>query len=826
MSDVRIKRLKVGRAIIALVGLLALVTIAVLTFSVVNEIEAQSSAQSDNVQWSLSQTEVEFQEFRGQLRIGADLSSIRRRFDVFYSRIRIVREAQVFSELRLSPNFETHLSNVEAFLETAIPLIDGSDTDLTRSLPTLNIMSQEVRPEVRALANSGLRYFAERSDEQRLQVARTLTRLAIAVLVLISALAFGIFYLNALVKKVSRREREQKQTLARINTIMSASLDGVIVSDADGRITNFNKASEIIFGYSYDEVVGQNFAEFIVPDHLRAAHDAGMKRVRERGERRVVGKGRVELEARRSDGSTFPVELAIQSATTDEGEIFIAFLRDVSARVAAEAELIAARDKAIAGEQARSEFLATMSHEIRTPLNGLLGNMSLLKDTSLNVKQTTFLKNMETSGRLLLSHVSDVLDIARYDSGKIQVRAEPFNVSDLLSDIVNSQSGMALAQNTSLDWGWQGPPQHWVMGDLERLQHVLINLIGNAVKFTKNGRVSVTVSWMFGELQVEVKDTGIGISEEMQGRVFDDFITGNTAYDREVSGTGLGLSIVKRFVNVLGGTIALESTLGEGSTFTVTVPAEPATRPEQSQKPQPDEQSVASLNILVVEDNEINRFVVRNMLEADGHKVTEAVDGRQGVEKANAYYYDVILMDISMPVLDGRRATREIRQGSGPSANSRILALTANVLPDERKDFLNCGMEDVLTKPISKDVLRAALSDAVPADAASSADLIDEAHNAETREMLGEDGYRQIHARFDEEVADFLVWATPDVELMELAKKAHKLAGSASMFGAGALAKSLRQVEAAAKVEERNAAMTHLDAARVVAVETRIALSL
>ncbi|SLN27359.1 sensor histidine kinase [Pseudooctadecabacter jejudonensis] len=547
-------RFKIGRTFVVLAGLLAFATIAFLAWNVVREIDAQSTAQSDNVQWSLSQTEVEFQEFSARLRLGSDLSGLRQRFDVFYSRVRTVRRAQVFEDLRASPAFEGHLTALETFLDSAVPIIDASDAGLTRSIPTLAAMAEDIRPEVRSLANSGLRLFAEKADAQREAVSRTMTQLAVALVVLISALGLGLVYLGALIKRISRREREQKQTAARINTIMNTSLDGVIVSDADGRITNFNAAAETIFGHTAEDVLGKELGKLIVPDHMRAAHDAGMKRMRDKGEKRVVGKGRVQLEAKRADGSLFPVELAIQSATTDDGDVFIAFLRDISKRVADEAELIDARDKAIAGEKSRSEFLATMSHEIRTPLNGLLGNMTLMRDLPLSAKQETYLHNMETSGRLLLSHVSDVLDIARYDSGKITARAEPFNLSALLQDIVDSQSGMALAQDTTLDWGWDGTPQHWITGDMERLQHVMMNLIGNAVKFTKNGRVSVTAIWRADDevVRLEVEDTGIGISEDLHDHIFDDFVTGDTSYGRDVGGSGLGLSIVKRFVDVLG----------------------------------------------------------------------------------------------------------------------------------------------------------------------------------------------------------------------------------------------------------------------------------
>lgn len=825
MPNSQYRRQRAGRTLVVLAGILAFIAISFLTWNVSQEIAAQSSAQSDNVQWSLSQTEVEFQEFSSRLRMGANPAEIRRRFDIFYSRIQTVRQAQVFADLRESEDFEGHLSRTETFLEEAVKLIDVDDVSLTQNLPRLTSLAQNERLEVRGLSNAGLNLFAERADQQRKAVSRTMTQLAAALVALITALGVGVIYLVRLNSQISRREREQFQSTNRINTIMNTSLDGVIVSDAQGRITGFNSAAEHIFGHKADDVMGVEIGKVIVPDHMIDAHNAGMERMRHKGEKRVVGKGRVRLEAKRADGSLFPVELAIQSATADEGEIYIAFLRDVSQMVADEQELIQARDKAIAGEQSRSEFLATMSHEIRTPLNGLLGNMSLLRDTSLTTKQDTFMRNMETSGRLLMSHVSDVLDIARYDSGKLSLRSEPLNISALVQDIVDNQIGMASAQETTLEWGWDGPAQHWINSDSERLQHILMNLIGNAVKFTKHGRVSVTASWQDDMLQFVIEDTGIGIAPDLVEHVFDDFVTGDTSYARDVSGTGLGLSIVRRFVEALDGTITVDSEVGEGSTFLLELPTTIA-KPQEDEAESPTiETATPRQNVLIVEDNEINRFVVRNMLTADGHKVTEAFDGKQGVEMAYVQKFDLILMDISMPIMDGRTATMNIRKGDGASAKTRIIALTANAMANEQADFLANGMDAVLTKPLSKFALRAALAGDNAAVSPVPTDLIDLPHLAETRATVGEDGFSALHAKFDAEVGDIADWFTPDAGMDVVSAKAHKSAGSAALFGAMQLNKTLLTLENHAKAGDETAVSQMRAEVLTLCQDTRDALT-
>ncbi len=809
MARARYMRRKTGRTFIVLAGLVVAMAIAFLTWNVSREIEELSSASSDNVQWSLSQTEVEFQEFANRIRIGADLAGIRRRFDIFYSRINTVSQAQVFEELRADDEFRTTLQNIQDWLEKTVPFIDASDVELTGNLSRLASLVQDIRPDVRKLSNSGLNIFAQNADQQRADVASTMTELALALAALIAALGLSVLYLVRLNDQMRRQERVQRQTAARMSTVINTSLDGVIVSDDAGHIIEFSPAAEEIFGHRAEDVVGHELGAIIIPDHMRAGHDAGMERMRKGGEKRVVGKGRVQLEAKRADGSIFPVELAIQSAVTENGDIFIAFLRDVTQQKVAEAELVDARDKAIAGEKSRSEFLATMSHEIRTPLNGLLGNLSLLRDTALSSKQDTYLRNMETSGRLLLSHVSDVLDITRYDSGKVSVTLEPMNVSDLLQDIIDSQSGMASTQETTLDWGWDGPAQHWITSDSDRLQHILMNLIGNAVKFTKRGRVSVTASWHSDEMTFEIEDTGVGIPEDIQDRIFDDFVTGNAAYDRDVGGTGLGLSIAKRFVDVLGGEIMVASALGVGSTFRVVVPAKAA---EAASKPEDKVEGRAtapSLRVLVVEDNEINRFVVREMLQADGHEVSEAHDGQQGVDMAAAERFDLILMDISMPVLDGRSATRHIRQGNGASRNARIVALTANVMPSERDDFLAQGMNGVLTKPLRKSDLRAVLGHQESTATTGTSTLIDRTHNAETYEVIGAENYPKLLDRYSAEAETLIEWLQSDARLdrNDIAAEVHKIAGNAALFGATAFRDALVLIERSAKAGE-DVAMT------------------
>ncbi|MGJ8624916.1 MAG: ATP-binding protein [Yoonia sp.] len=805
------KRARRGSVFAALAGLVALAAIILLAMNVTREIRLLGSARSDNVQWSLVQSQVEFLEFRREVDSEpVNLSALRQEFDIFYSRVSTIREASVFQNLRGTPVAGQHLEDLVTFLDTAVELIDAPDAELLDQMPELSALAQRADPVVRALSTSGLEVFARSSDALRKEVTRTLIQLAVALVGLIAVLMVSVIFLNRLNASIFRREREKSQTRTRMQIVMSTSLDGVIVCDSNGTILNFSPAAEEIFDRVESDVLGMDIGRVIVPEHLRGLHDAGMQRMRDQGEKRVVGKGRVQLEAMRRDGSIFPAELAIQTAVTDSGEdIFIAFLRDITQRVAAQAELVEARDKALAGEKLKTDFLSTMSHEIRTPLNGLLGNMSLLRDTELDEKQSRFVGYMETSGRLLMSHISDVLDITRYDAGKLNTKIEPVNVKHLVQDIVDNQRGTASKNETSISWDWTGEQIDWVFSDYDRLQHVMINLIGNAVKFTRRGKVKVVIQTSGPadelELLIRITDTGPGMSEDLAVRVFDDFVTGNTAYDRDVGGTGLGLSIAKRFVHAMGGEIGVDSVLGEGSTFWVKLPVKQAQAPDLIEDKPKTYEAGRSMNILLVEDNEINRMVAREMLQSEGHTVVEAHDGRQGVEAANATVYDLILMDISMPVLDGRHATREIRDGNGPCRDATIIALTANAMMEEQQKFLADGMNGILTKPLSRNALRNLLGETESSMSEPHSSVIDLKHVTETKDALGEENFIKLLARFVGEVEELKAWLVSDAaqDFLEIGARSHKVAGSAAVFGAIELRDTLKGIETAAKLGDQ-----------------------
>ncbi len=820
MSKVPTEKKVRGGVLVATACVVALIAVFVLAQKVVSDLGLLDSADSDNVQWMLSQSEVEFLEFANRVGVAgststSDLKEMRQRFDVFYSRIQTLSDANRYEQLREEEAYRSSLDAIRAFLDETVPLIDAEDNALRTSLPRIEASTKSLRPIVRQLSKSGLSLFAAASDERRTAISDTLLQLAVVMAGLTVALFAAVGYLARLNVLNHRRQMEISEAATRTNTIIDTSLDGMIVSDAEGRILEFNSAAEAIFGQHATDVLGKDLGEIIVPDHLRDAHDAGMRRMKEGGEKRVVGHGRVKLEAKRADGTIFPVELAIQSAETAEGEIFVAFLRDISTRVKAEEELVAARDRALAGERAKSEFLATMSHEIRTPLNGLLGNLSFLSDTELDGDQTLFVENMEKSGQLLRNHVSDVLDITRYEAGQLEIRSEPVHLVQLVQDIIDTQSSSASKNGTTINWSWVGKQMEWVNTDPNRLQHILTNLIGNAVKFTHDGLISVRIEAIrsenedASEIKILVADSGVGIAPELQDKIFDDFVTGNRAYDRSVDGTGLGLSIAKRFVSAMNGDIGLAHSSSAGTTFWFTIPVTKAEPVEQVSTQAASLPEQDPLNVLVVEDNEINRFVTSRMLQSFGHTVTEAQDGQVGAQLAEKTRFDVILMDISMPVMDGRTATKKIRKGSGMSAEVPIIALTANALAEEKEAFLGDGMDGVLTKPLQPEALHETLAEISHYDAAAHEQPKDGAEMS-ARAFVGDDAFAVLITKFIDEVEGFLAWLPTSLEDNdEIRARAHKVAGSAAVFGATTFREKLKALENAAKTDTLTDIKTH-----------------
>lgn len=811
----RVLRIAGGAVAAFVVGLLLLVLVQTGQ-DVRRQIDALATANSDNTQWSLAQADVEILTLQTAATAvlagdgAVTLNDIRERFDIFYSRVQILSESPLYAPLRADADVDAALARIDLFLTEMVPLIDAPDAVLAGALDQLVQRTGAIRYDVRVITLRGVAILAGDADRQRSGVADTLTLVSALTVTLFVVLILLLALLVHFVRLERDRARAEAHTKARLAAIVATSLDAVIVADQHGRLIEFNGAAETIFGHARDAVIGRRMEDLIIPDHMRDAHRRGMARYQRTGERRVIGKGRVRLEALRASGEVFPIELSISQAETRDGEIFVAYARDITQRVAEERELIEARDRAVAGERAKADLIAVMSHEMRTPLNGMLGTLDLLQHDPRTPRDAEYLEIIRNSGRQLLHHVDTVLEVSRAEAGKIVPETEVFSLSALTRELVEGLRGVAehrgnaLVQRVAPD----GPDR--VLGDPTRIRQVLTNLVGNAIKFTRNGTVDIEVARTgTGDMvSFTVRDDGIGIDPADQDRIFEDFVTLDTSYARAAGGTGLGLAIVRRLVTAMGGEIGVDSAKGQGSTFHVRLPLPAA--PDDMPLPGSDDSDapaapVAPMKVLIVEDNRINRLVLRELLERDGHSVAEAHDGREGVAMASRNSYDIVLMDISMPVLDGVAATREIRAAEARGTRLPIVALTAHAGEADREGFKVAGLDDILVKPITRDALRRILARSsgrpqVPATPEPVARL-DIAQLDDLAETLGRDRLDALLDDFLDEteaaVADIAARLDAPPHDSDLADRIHHAAGSSALIGATDLRTELATLETA-----------------------------
>jgi PAS domain S-box-containing protein len=790
-----------------------------LAYTVWSDVRGLKSAKSDNIQWNLSQLEIDYLNLAAAhesalLERSQTLDNFQNRFDVFYSRVSTFQDSSIYDVLQVDSRAKLMLDRIWSFTAETATAFDTNHLNSNENIGVIGQSLDSIGSDVRDLSLIGIKLFAIESEQQRQQVSQTMTWIGLLSVTLTAAIIALMWMFFRQYRRMQTQVSDVEIASSRLNAVVTSSLDAVIVINRAAKILEFNSAAQDIFGYSKDEAVGGDLAEMIVPEHFRQAHKDGMQRYLDTGEKKVVGKGRVQLEARNKVGDIFPIELSISAAESHEGEIFVAFLRDISERVEAEEQLKLARDNALEGQKAKARLLAVMSHEMRTPLNGMLGTLELMQDTHLSVRQRQYLEIIDTSGKLLLHHVNDVLDISRLDSGKFETDLKKIDISNLLAEICDSQRPNAKAKGNVIETDFAALEDQIVIGDDLRLRQVLLNVIGNAIKFTVNGTISVETERLDGDVvDIRISDDGIGIHDSDQEKIFEDFVSLDSSYERTQAGTGLGLGITKRMIEAMGGQIGVESIKDEGSIFWIRLPLPQIEDDEVSQESLKafSDDTIPPQHILIVEDNRINRFVVREMLEKDGHTVFEANDGEEGVSACGYLKFDTILMDISMPRIDGIKATKLIRSGGGPSSKTPIIALTAHALPDEIIKFNEAGMNDTLIKPISRGGLRKVLRMAAnlgeptvdAPDRKISDGLVDEEALSELMQTLGKAKSKKLIREFVVEAESELKWVSEKASInenrAELVRRVHKLAGSASMFGATGLHQTLFEIESICK---------------------------
>lgn len=795
--------------VVLVLGLLAI--IGALALDVRKRLDDLDLTDSDNGQWVMMQTEVEVLRLQSTLvkaRAGrASLDEVRRWFNVMYSRLRMLEQSPLYAGFIQQPENLSRLKAMQAFADRWVDTIDAPDADLAAALPEMEVQSIRVQQLARDLSLDSLLMFSASTDQSRAQVSQTLTILAMAIIATFLLLFVLAVMATRLFQVTQRQARENQIAGERLQLIIATSPDAIVVTNRGGWVVEFNPVAEAMFGLSRDQVLGRQIVPILFSPQTQDDDQARLRDIISAAVR--SGPQRFEITGRRADGRALPLEASLAIRDLNRGALIVTFLRDISQRQADRQVLEEALTRARAGEKAKADFLAVMSHEMRTPLNGLIGSMELMDDTALDDSQRELLRIMEVSGDILLGHVESVLDLSRTAAGQIRLADTPFALDRLIEDCLANQAGLARAGGNNLHHIPLSGPLGTVRGDPGRLQQILLNLIGNAVKFTRNGTITLETERLprragsTGPQMTEIRviDTGIGIAPDDLGRVFDDFATVDSSYGRETGGTGLGLGIARRLAQAMGGSIGVESEPGEGSLFWLRLPLPAvAPAPQLAAAQGPAVQAAPAqppLDILLIEDNSINRFLLRRTLCDMNHRVTEAEDGVEGVAIAAQTRFDLIITDISMPRLDGIEAARLIRAG-GASTQARIIALTAHALPEDIEAFRLAGLDACLTKPVT----RAALLSQLYGDAAPPAVPISAAVEGTALDAL-EEGLGKAHAASlidrmvtegDDTLAQICAQPAPDAET---ARIAHHLAGSCTTFGAVALRDALTGLERA-----------------------------
>ncbi|WP_299428173.1 PAS domain-containing hybrid sensor histidine kinase/response regulator [uncultured Shimia sp.] len=774
--------------------LASLLLVGGLGRTVFSDLRVLSTAQNDDVSWTMSQLEVELLRLQtavlsAQADETAGLGEVRKRFDIFYSRITTIRQSSFFAPLAQEATIAGSTAAAAAFLDRSIPFVDGADDDLRGHLPEILAEIDGLRPKVRALALAGVEHFTTQETADRDRLSVTLQRLAYGLTALIAVLFLALASLIQLYRQGQRASQNREQARARFEAVVSSSLNAVLVADTQGHVVEFNGAAETVFGYTRDEALGADMAELIVPEELREAHRAGLKRFVETGERRVIGAGRVRLKGMRKGGEVFPVELSISVSEASGETVFVSFLRDITKELKAEEDLKDALEKAQVGEKAKSNLLTVMSHEMRTPLNGILGSLELMDQSNLSDAQKRHLASIGISGELLLSHVNDVLDLSALTSEAEAPKHAPFNLKDLVQDVVNSLQSNASKHANALSVDFLTEDLQTVNGDRSSLQRCLVNLVGNALKFTRDGRVSIEIERLASGDVVEfrVADTGVGIAPENLSRIFEEFVTIDTAFDRENSGTGLGLAITKRLIERNGGELEADSLLGEGSLFTFRLPLPLTTdvadlQTHSSAHSLPD--LPAGFRALVVDDNDINREILTDIVRDLGGVTQETSNGFEAIAICEAADFDVLLLDISMPGIDGLETLKRIRKGASPNVATPAVAVTAHAAPKDHEAILAQDFQTLILKPVRRAAIQGALAD-VFGVRDSGAEFTDTTQDApEFLKQFGLERYTEAVRETQGEISQLLTGKQVTDPLTEADREeAHRLSGSAAVLG-------------------------------------------
>ncbi len=510
-------------------------------------------------------------------------------------------------------------------------------------------------------------------------------------------------------RELLRATHELIRAEAHARVIGETSIDTMITFNKDGRIITVNPAAEGMFGYKEESLVGRPITLLIptIGEHKNT--------VLQIPEKYKVGK-LSEVMPIRMDGSSFYAEIQIGEAFIEGNQIFACTVSDITERKQVEHDLLRAIEEAEIASRVKTEFIAMMSHEIRTPMNGIIGMADLLMDTKLDQEQLEYAEIVRKSGDALLSVINDILDFSKIESGKMELEQEPFDLRTCIMETVDLFTGLSRERRLTMEYHIDQELPEQVIGDVTRLRQILMNLVGNSVKFTESGGIYIYInkrSVQGDSLEIEfiVKDTGIGIPPRKLKHLFKPFSQLDSSMTRKYGGTGLGLVICKTLVELMGGRIhAEEQTEGSGATFVFTIMVKLLDSADLSyillkSKNDAEFRNNASsqretLNILVAEDHVVNQKLLLRILGKLGHSADLAENGLEVLEKLEKHSYDLVLMDLQMPKLDGFETTDMLMKRYPKENRPLIIAMTASISEKDKERSSSLGMVDFVSKPV------------------------------------------------------------------------------------------------------------------------------
>jgi len=813
-------RLRKRRSRIRSLSAMTLLTLLVVAFftlliggrALKTQIDRLAVTPSDNLGWNISQMDVDFKSFAADLLepmtprsaggieiTPAEFSKIQVSFDIFYSRVSIIGAtmARIGSSVSAGDDYQIVLARRDELAS----IIDSMTEPTTTEIQSVFDLIALTEPTIRLLTTRGIQSLSKVQTDVREQQYKTFLSFHASSFIILGFVLLSCLLAFRLWRDLEERSRNIELAATNVTNAFEAAHSAVIFTDVDGMIIQCNQAATKYFCSEDEDILGADF----VHDLLDSTSISEFMRYRG-----SPGTHTIRLLARSLEYKPVSIEMSGVLTKDVEGfDTYIIYLTDISEQLAAEEKLKSSRDEAKEASNAKTRFLATMSHEMRTPLHGLIASLDMIHSDKLTkADQKLFKTALECSNRAL-EQVTSILDHTRLT--QVQETAQPFALRTLLEGIQTVLTPLATANNNSLDMNFLGNSvDARYIGLPEAFSRVMYNLLGNAIKFTENGAVSVDMIATKGStrqtrfLTFIVSDQGIGIAKEDQQRVFESFEKAKFNEEDNNSGSGLGLAIVTQSLKQMNSEIHMTSRLGKGSTFKFTLELELATEDESSEpvvvQNDIEEWTAPSSPqgpVLIVDDNQINRTVLNEMVSRLGYKTDCVSMGTEAVEAASKTHYSLILMDVNMPGMYGYEATRAIRDGGGKSAETIILGVTA-LIPSDRDHSTESGMNAMLAKPLTADRLARAVNKYIVETEMPAGDNLEQFMDPAIVKELKKQSLVDVRNAIDMLSDKYSSWD-------DRSATAHYAVGSTGVVGFTKLSQILIEAEQAAKLSDQAA---------------------